>query len=231
MLLQPKQIEKLLDSNGSVAGFTTTAANHDDVTTDVQGVLSALGITEAVATATVAGVITSGNNRVEIYDATTKQKIDDGQGNEVYGRLTGTVGAWDLAYFSLVNGVETAYTMDGSDIDFDFGIRFEFKDLPANAIRAVKQKVNDDVASAKGYVYSESVTITTQNTLPDTTFQTSDTATLQVIVNGKVEDTLGATPVIGASTANKQLTWNATNAGYNLDTTDRVVYRYLTKES
>ena len=232
MRLEPKQINKLIDSNGGVASFTTTAAAvSDDVTTEVQAVLTGLWIPELVATTTVAWVITSWNNRVEIYDSTTKEKIDDGAGNEVYGRMTGGVGAWTLSYYSLVAGVETAYTEDASDIDFDFGIRFMFKDLPTNAIRAVKQKVNDDISSSNGYMHAEDVTIAVQNTVPDVTFQPASTATFRLVVNGKVEDTLWSSASVTASAANKTVAWSAANAGYNLDTTDEVTAIYLTKES
>ena len=230
MQFEPKQINKLIDSNGSSAGFTTTTATSDNVTTEVQAVLGGLGLVELVATTTVAGVLTSDNNRVEIYDNVTKQKVDDGDGNEVYGRMTGTVGAWTLSYYSLVAGVETAFTFDASDIDFDFGIRFEFKDLPMNAIRAVKQKVNDDLSQTGGHLYAESITIAVQNTVPDVTRQPSDTGTFRLVVNGKDEFTFAPTPAVTASTANKTVAWSAANAGYNLDTTDEVVAIYLTEE-
>jgi hypothetical protein len=230
-LIQAKQVKKLLDAPLSIAAFTTTAAVSDDVTIAVQAVLTATGVTEAVATATVAGVLTSGNNRVEIWNATTKEKINDAQGNEVYGRVTGAIGAWALEYYSLVAGVETAFTMPVVGIDFDFNYKFEFKDLPAESLTKTKQMVYDDLSSAKGQLFAEKLTIAVQNTVPNVTKQPSATESFELIINGKVETTVGLTPAVTASTANKTVSFSAANAGYNLDTTDHVVAVYLTKEA
>jgi hypothetical protein len=230
MKLQSKQVFKLLDAPLSVAGFATTnGVTNEDVTVEIQAILTAEGLVEAVATITTHGVLNANNNRVELWDNVTKKKIEY-QGAEVYGRLTGAVGAWDLAYFYLdtTTGAETAYTSQGEVVQFDFNYRFEFHELPVDALVRTKIMVHDDITNGRGYEVAEELTIAVQNTVPNVSFQPNDTTTAKLMVNGKEEDALGLTPPVTFSLANTTVVWNTANAQYNLDTTDRVVARYHT---
>jgi hypothetical protein len=84
-------------------GFTGATGSNVDPSTELAPKL-------AGGSETTVGVLTSPpENRVEITD-TTGQDIDDGSGNKVYGRLTGTGASFDLDFFSSVAGVETTYS-------------------------------------------------------------------------------------------------------------------------
>jgi hypothetical protein len=89
--------------------------------------------------------VTSGANRVLIYDSTTNNKLIDTNGNEVYGRITESGGVYTLSYFVEVAGVETAFTMTAGTIDFLFPYRFTFTQFPSDApIRVQSSFVGED---------------------------------------------------------------------------------------
>lgn len=82
----------------STAGFDTaikTITSHND------------GGGSSIAT----GVIVDATKayRVAIRNATTKDVIEDGSGNEVYGRLSWNGSSYILSWYSNIAGVETAY--------------------------------------------------------------------------------------------------------------------------
>lgn len=73
------------------------------VTTEMSGKTPSTG-------SLVLGVVTTAPyNRVVVRD-TDGQEFVDGSGNEVYGRLTESVGVWTLSFFVDLAGVETAYS-------------------------------------------------------------------------------------------------------------------------
>lgn len=233
-LLQSKQVEKILTCYNRVDGFTTSAATSDVVTTPITTALTTAGNNGVAVPLQVStdvftiGVVTAGSNRVLIFDNTNKLPISDGNGDEVYGRITEAAGVYTLSYFVETAGVETAYAMVGADIDFEFAYRFDFVRFPADATIKVKSRnVGDDPASGgSGSSVEEIINISALNTFADLTFNPSSNVILYI--NGKGEDNLSG----GAFTeVAKAITWSSGNAGYDAETTDRAVAVYSSLEA
>ena len=95
-LFKAKQISKLLAAQIRVAGFAASGSSNV-VTTPITSALSTAGdggisVPLQVSASSGLGVVTAApNNRIEIYDATSKAKISSA-GFEVYGRLTEAAG-------------------------------------------------------------------------------------------------------------------------------------------
>ncbi len=231
------QIKRLFDSYLRIDNFSATGLN-DVVTTPITTLLGSagdLGVTVPLQVSTynsgtqTEGLITTGTgNKVEIYDSTTKQKLDDNQGNEVYGRLTESGGVYTLTYYSLISGVETAFDIGTTTIDFEFLYRFEFHNLPVNFAVAIQSRnIDDDGGNNNGRLVVERVTVTSTNTLANLTYTPDVPSNVQLSVNGKLEDTLSGS---GLSISGKTFTWTAGTVGYNCLTSFRVVAQYTTLE-
>lgn len=235
--LHSSQIKRLFDSYLRISAFSATGLN-DVVTTPITSLLSSAGDLSATVPLQVStynsgtqteGLITTGTgNRVLIYDATTKQMIDDNAGNEVYGRITEAGGVYTLTYYSLVNGVETAFDIGTTTIDFEFLYRFEFHNLPVNFAVAIQSRnVDEDAGGNVGRLVVERVTVSGTNTLSNLTYTPDVSANVQLSVNGKLEDTLSGS---GLTVSGKALTWTAATIGYSCLTSFRVVAQYTTLE-
>lgn len=235
--LHSSQIKRLFDSYLRIAAFSATGTS-DVVTTPITSLLSTagdLGVTVPLQVSTynsgtqTEGLITTGTgNKVEIYDSTTKQKLDDNQGNEVYGRITESGGVYTLSYYSLIGGTETAFDIGSTTIDFEFAYRFEFHNLPVNfAIAIQSRNVDEDGGNNNGRLVVEILSVTSTNTISNLTYTPDLPSNVQITVNGKNEDTLSGS---GLSIATKTLTWNAGTIGYNCLTSFRVVAQYTTLE-
>lgn len=231
------QIKRLFDSYLRVNAFAATGLN-DVVTTPITTLLGSAGDLSVSVPLQVStynsgtqteGLITTGTgNKVEVYHSTTKEKLDDNQGNEVYARITEAGGVYTLTYYSLINGVETAFDIGTTTIDFEFLYRFEFHNLPVNFAVAIQSRnVDDDGGSDNGRLVVEQVTVSSTNTLANLTYTPDVPSNVQLSVNGKLEDTLGGS---GLSIAGKVLTWTAGTIGYNCLTSFRVVAQYTTLE-
>ncbi|MGA7934723.1 MAG: hypothetical protein WCA35_14355 [Kovacikia sp.] len=230
-----KQIIKVLSAPIRVSGFA--AAGPDDVVTSVittalssagnAGVSVPLQVSSAV---TAVGIITSPpGNRTEIYNATSKDKIAHSSGNEVYGRITESGGVYTLTYYYYSDaGVETPYSFASTSIDFEFNYRFDFDRLPAEAIVAIKTRnIADDPTVSSGGVYTEKLVVTAQNTISDLAKTPTTSGNVLLFINGIVYDTFSTAPF---SISGKAITWSASNAGFSVETTDRVVAHYTTNE-
>ncbi len=150
MRFKAKQIRQVLSAFVAVNGFSATGT-EDVATPEITTALSSAGRGNIAVPLQVSagpdgsGVVTSGNNRVLIYDATTKDKLVNSNDNEVFGRITEAAGVYTISYFTLESGVETAHDIGTVDIDYQFAYRYEFKDLPADALILVPQRnVADD---------------------------------------------------------------------------------------
>jgi hypothetical protein len=229
--LQSKQVFKLVSGWIRVSGFTASGTSGV-VTTVVTNALSTAGeggvsVPLQDASASQVGVLVSGNNRVEIYDATTKLKIKDLDGNEVYGRLTSSSNVYTLTYYVLVNGVETSYSFTSTSIDFEFIYRFDFERVPPDfAVTISTRNVAQDPSGSGGTVKRESLAVTGTNTINSLTKTPLNGVTL--LVNGQGESSAGSPAPFTVS--GKAITWSASNAGYSLATTDKVVAVYETNE-
>lgn len=232
MPLKAKQIVKILSAPIRVSAFAASSSSNV-VTTAITTALSTAGsggvsVPLQISTGeSVIGVITSSSsNRVEIYDTTTKDKLQDADANEVYARLTQSAGVYTLSYYSLVGGTETSYTFPSStNIDFEFNYRFDFDRYPADAAISIgTRNISQDPRSSGGSPFSELVTVTAQNTLANLTKPPVVSSTIALFVNGEAFDSFSG----AFSLSGQALTWSSSNAGMVLDTTDRVVARYFT---
>lgn len=229
MLVQAKQISKLLQAPLYVSGFAYPAAATASVTAALTAAASTAGdgassVPVQVASATTMGFVTSGaGNRVSVWDSSTGLKLVDALNNEVYGRLTGT---YDLALFSAVAGVDTSYTPAAiTTIDFEVAYQFSFEKLPATALTNVEARyVGDDPVASGATSRAELLTVTALNTLSALTTAPNLTRQIKINVNGQmVSSLLSPAPFTVAGTT---VTWNAVNAGFSLATTDQVVAEY-----
>lgn len=227
MLLQSKQIKKLFAGRVRIDGFTTSAASSDVVTSELTTALTTAGynggsvaLTPSTSETTAGVITTGGNNTVLIFDNATGLPVDDGSGNEVFGRLTELGSVYTLSYFSIVSGTETAYTFSSAtDIDFEFAYRYEFKDLPTDAILAVKARnINDDVPGALGTLIIVGLTVTGLNTISNITQTGIDLNTVNFYVNGQaIKNGQGISTTTGGS-----VTVTPATLGYDIETTDIV---------
>jgi len=232
--LKPKQIKKLFAAPIRVSGLVVSMnATSTVITSQVTTALLTAGYnSQAVpliytTSETTPGVIKTVNNRVEIYTNSTGAKIEY-SGYEVYGRLTELAGVITLTYYYLVGGVETSYTFpSATTIDFEFNYRFEFKDLPTDSIIAIKQRnVQDDVANTGGKLKVEKLTVASLNTISALSITPVSGKNVRLLINGYPVDSIATAPaftVVGTA-----LTWNSSNADWDVETTDSVIAEYLT---
>ena len=227
--LQPKQIEDYKIGRMGVLAFTAAGAD-DIVTTQITASAGTDGVPVQVGAATTEGFITTGaNNKVLMVDAAAKQAIDDGLGNEVFGRLTEAAGVYTLSYFSIQSGVETAVTLASTSIDFFVNYNYLFKNLPNDIlVRVNGTVVGEDPANQSGRpIRNEKITVTATNTLANLA-KTPIANSIALYVNGK-EEPNGAGESF--TVAGKALTWIPANADYDLETTDSVSAHYNTLEA
>jgi hypothetical protein len=179
----------------------------------------------------VIGVIASGaDNRVEVWDGTTKEKLKDGDSNEVFARLTEASGTYTLTYYSLVAGVETAYLLPATTIDFEFGYRFDAARTPTDiAIGVGMRNVSQDPSGRGGTLFTERLAVTGTNTLSALSKTPNVPANVSLIVENERYSPLGGGAAFFA-VSGKTLTWSPSNAKFSIDTTDIVDVAYTTNE-
>ena len=144
-----------IDYLGVVAplqGFNQEAVGLTGVTGGSHDVSTELAAKEVSTSSTVEGVpSTAPYNKVFVRYTTSDDPVEDGSGNQVYGRLTnsgGVGGTWTLTFYSDVAGVETAYSFSGSN-----NIRFWYQELfhpldPARPVYSQDFFVPSDNATA-----------------------------------------------------------------------------------
>ena len=207
----------------AAVGTTLATAGNGSTAVPVQvaaGTGAAIGLEQFTA-----GVITAGTNRALVYNNATKAKIVDGSSNEVYGRVTEAAGVYTLSYYSLIAGVETAFSMPAQTIDFLFPYRFTFTQFPSDAaIRVQDTFVGEDPASTGGRKIMQVVTVTALNTVSALGF-TPIANTVQLVIQGHAEDQLAGGAFTVAGTV---ITWVPATAGYDLNIGDRVIAVYQT---
>lgn len=232
ILIQPKQITKLLRANLYTAGYLFPAAATSVVTTALTTAAATAGDglvpvpVQTASTGLEGFVVTSGENTVSIF-GTAQQKLIDSAGTELYGRLTQSAGVYTLSVYSLVLGVETAYTFaTATTIDFVVSYQYTFEHLPSDSlVGGSVRHIGDDPSNLGGRIKYELLTVTAINTLTaiSTNYVTGAFATLTV--NGQVVDRFGGA-LAAFSISGTTVTWSAVNAGFSLITTDRVVCSY-----
>lgn len=234
-----KQIIKLLAAFVRVNNFSASSSSGN-VTTAITTALSTAGdggvsVPLQVAAAGTLGVITAASgNRVEVYNATSKDKILAANGEEVYARLTEASGIYTLNYFTLPDtGTEAAHIFPATTpIDFEFSYRFDFNRFPSDGVVSVQTRnISNDPSQGGGRVFRERLTPTAQNAIPNLSRSPIDSAGVALFVNGVSYDTFGGgTASFSVNTSTRAITWSAANSGFNIETTDRIVAQYSTME-
>ncbi len=236
MKIQSKQVQKILTGPIKILGISVTSGNSSVVVTS--GITSALTVAgdgntsvplQVSSGTTVGGVITSAPlNYTEIWNNTNKDKIETSSGREVYGRLTNASSTYTLNFYYLDNtGAEQPYTFTATTtIDFDFNYRFEFHQAPADIIVSqLSRNVSQDAGGAGSIIRYELLSVTGLNSITALTTTPTSATAVKLFINGKLEDPLGGSPSFTIS-GGVNITWNSANAGYSVDTTDRVVAEY-----
>lgn len=236
MKIQSKQVQKILTGPIKILGISVTSGNSSVVVTS--GITSALTVAGDGSTSvplqvssgtTVSGVITSAPlNYTEIWNNTNKDKIETGSGREVYGRITNASSTYTLNFYYLDNtGAEQPYTFTATTtIDFDFNYRFEFHQAPADIIVSqLSRNVSQDAGGAGSIIRYELLSVTGLNSITALSTTPTSATAVKLFINGKLEDPLGGSPSFTIS-GGVNITWNSANAGYSVDTTDRVVAEY-----
>ena len=225
-LIRSKQIDKLLQAPIYVAGFVYPAAATASITAALTTAAATAGdggtsVPVQVASSTAMGFINSGQNRVSVWNSATGAKLSDTAGNEVYGRLTGT---YDLALYSAVAGVDTSYVPAAPiTVDFEVSYKFTFEKLPVDALTNVEARyVGDDPAASGGN--AELLTVTATDVLSAVSVAPNTSKQIKLNVNGQIMSSL-VTPAM-FTVSGTTVTWSPVNAGYSLQTTDKVVIEY-----
>lgn len=235
-LVQAKQIFKILACPVRIDGFTTTVSTSDIITTDLTTILTTAGSGGAAVPLVVSpddqtlGVITTGvSNRIEIWDNTSRLKIQDGDGNEVYGRITEAAGVYTISYYSIVAGTETAFSFDGRDIDFSVNYRFDFNRFPGDCATSITSRnVNDDPETGvNGRHVCEELPVTALNTITSLTFLPATGPGVTFHVNHIGYGAGGSSPF---TLTGKVVTWDDVAGQYDIETTDCVEVCYFTHE-
>ena len=239
MRIQSKQIEQLLQGFVRISGLSAVGATLSTViTTPLTTLLGSAGrngiaVPLQVATTTTEGVITSGqNNRAEIYDAVTKEKIFNQvgatSGEEVYARITEAAGVYTAEYYYLANGtgVETAFTFPATQsIDVELIYQFTFEHLPADFATSIKYRNVADDAKSSGFTYQEALTVTAPNTVSSLSFSPVDPAQVRLTVNGQTFYSVLHYTVTGLAISFSPAQLVAMGLG-QVDTTDTVYAEY-----
>jgi len=163
-----------------IGGIDLTGASGGS--TDVSTELT--GKTPSTNDVTLGVVVNTPYNRVILRQASGPDENDpftDGSGNEVYGRVTESVGVWTLTYYVDLAGVETAYSF-GSPVD----------------IRWYYQEIFDPLAVGTP-VYDQYAFIPSENATADVIDATSAIAGKVLLSNAAPPAVAGAS-ALGAQT-------------------------------
>jgi hypothetical protein len=235
MLLQAKQLKKWLDAYVPMDSLAATGTSID-VTADLTALLATAGsgwVAVPLQVGTPATQIwvraDAAHNKVELFFNATGKKVNDGFGNEVYGRITEALWVYTLTFYSMISGVETSYDFGivPVTIDSEFEYLFDFYRLPESLHYTVR-RTYDDLGAGSGTLVTENLPITALNTITSLAYLPDSNANVLLFINGKEEDTLWGTPSF--SVAGSAITWSSANAGYDLETTDKATARYTTAQ-
>jgi len=232
-LLAAKQIQKFLAGTVGIAGLSTIGGTSDTITTALTTALSSAGnggvsVPLQVGSSTQEGVdVATGFNLAKIFASATGKNYTDVGGNDVYGKVSVAGSVWTISYFSAPGGAEAAFAMPASaSIAFDVPYIFSFADLPLRALTgATERHVAPDLAAYGFRSQADALTVTAANVLSALS-QTYAGSFFMLIVNGMVYTPYGSNPPF--SVAGSTITWNSSNAGFALATSDDVkaVYSY-----
>ena len=217
-LIKSKQIDKVLGSlRKASSAYTLATGPSATVTTAFTGKTSG-------GSDTAVGVFTSApSNRVALLVHSTGNALDDGSGNQIYGRLTFAASTWTLTYYT---GNDAAYTFVaghpalGLVIDVVYGEAIQFKDILATDVINGLDSIDETDVSPSTHTHSRQIaTVTTNGQTSFTLSGTPNTvaAPVEMQVNGV--DMTDRISVTGTT-----VTYTATD--FPLETTDTVVFLY-----
>ncbi len=223
-LIQRPQLSRTYAESFQLAtNFATAGGTSDNITAVLGSLATADNVSVAVANET-AGSQSMGyvlGKEVSIWDTSSKSPFTDGNGNEVYGRITKPAANYILSYYSLVSGVETAYTMPVKNIDFTAIYFFNDLKFPVDAFTRVKAiEVGDDPAT-RSADQSELLSVTATNTLSALSKTPITGAKVSLNVNGVIYDTVNG----GITVSGTAVTWTftAANGGFDITTSGYTV--------
>jgi hypothetical protein len=133
--------------------------------------------------------------------------------------LTEATGVYTLTYYYVDNaGVETAYTMSTTDIDFIYLYQYDFKNLPSDfAVVIPESYVAQDIKNYNGIFTVENITVSGTNTLSNLANTPFNVNTVTLSVNGIQLRTNTDFTVSGST-----ITLVPSAIGYDVETTDLV---------
>src|SRR5574343_1661399 len=104
-------------------------------------------------------------NLCQIVSATNKEPLTDDNGNEVFGRLTFASTVYTLSYYTIINGVQTDFSITSQAIDFSFNYVANFGTLDTfallgSSVRNVATDPNPNTVRSK----TDAIIITATNT-------------------------------------------------------------------
>jgi hypothetical protein len=222
-LLHSKQVDQHFDGDLYLSGLTmpAAAAATFDLSTAVTTAANVAGRNGAPVPVQVATDIdTSGfvlTGIVQVSDSNTKPMADS-NGNEIYGRLTEAAGVYTLSFYSMVSGVETAYTMtENTAFNAVIGYRYDLHLMPPTATRSpLSVRIAQDPVGAGAT--REVVAVTAINTLAN--LAGTPNGLLQLHVNGQVIDVGTSTSKIapGVSFSGQAISWKSKPVDFNTAT-------------
>jgi hypothetical protein len=241
--MRAKQIiDRFIAAPLAITGFSASGSSNA-VTTPITTLLNTAGnggvsVPLQPSVSSGLGVITTGAaNRIKLFDGTSGDQLQSSSLN-VYGKLTEASGVYTLSYFTTSDaGIESAFTFGSTtSINFSFFYRFDFARFPVDALVNVLSAdlLSDLVSSGSSATnFAEQLTVTATNTIAALTKTPVSASILNMFVNEAAYDTFGgASAAVSVNLSTKAITWNpsAPNTGFSIETTDRVIARYLTTE-
>ena len=189
-------------------------------------------------TGTQEGVFTSSpQNRVQIRLASTgKHIVDPASDLQIYARLTESTGTWNLTFYTIPGGVETAFDFSGHP-DASAGFEFRWSETTqlanidplatvGNGDSIDEAHLNVSITSHTHVTDVITVTSNGQTVFSSALSQTPNVnANSELLVNGVTYLTSNGDYTISGL----DLTW--TNTEFSLETTDEVVIRYQSEVS
>lgn len=234
-LLQSKQINKPIAGPIVVSSFTANGGSST-VTTPLTTALNTAGNggtsvpLQDSASGSIGVLVTSGSNKVKIFNNATGDPIASASGEEVYAKLTSAAGVYTLTYFTNENGTETAYSFgSNTSIDFVFNYVYSFEKLPVDVFLRVPQKyVQDDPSSTSpGTLVREQLTVTATNTVSNLTSTPKSAQLVILTVNGA---TLYSKSNLHFTVTGQAISFSGGQLvaiGYSIETTDTVFAEYF----
>jgi hypothetical protein len=140
--LQVKKVVDFIQVNGTtVSGLSA----------DISGIIPN-SVPNVESEQTDEGVIVSGEkNKAPIRSAVTGDPIVDADENQVYGRVEFEAGEYVLKFYSVVSGVQTAFSMpSGTVINWQYAKRFNLDNVPE--MFAANEKFVEGAADATAHL-------------------------------------------------------------------------------